>query len=74
MEMKNTSRAQMEMSTLAKLVIILVVMAVVILFFTGGFKQIGTQKFVAAANNSTSGTAGIDSLTGTGTGSIGTWF
>lgn len=49
-------RAQMEISTLAKLVIILVVMAVVLLFFTGGFKQIGTQKFVAAANNSTTAT------------------
>lgn len=62
MDMKNANRAQMEMSTLAKLVIILVVMAVVILFFTGGFKQIGTQKFVATANSSTNGSVGIGDL------------
>lgn len=62
MRIRIKTRAQMEMSTLAKLVIILVVMAVVLLFFTGGFKQIGTVKFVATANNSTS-SSGFDMST-----------
>jgi Tfp pilus assembly protein PilX len=46
-------KAQMEMSVLVKLIIVLVVLVVVLLFFTGGFREIGTTKFTAVANNST---------------------
>lgn len=44
----------MEIATLAKLVLILVVLAVVLLFFMGGFSTIGTQRFSEVARNSTS--------------------
>ena len=51
--MKIYKKGQMELSTLVKLVILLVVLAVILLFFTGGFKAIGTEKFVTVANEST---------------------
>lgn len=64
-------RAQMEISTLVKLVILLVVLVVILLFFTGGFSEIGTGKFAAVANESTPVTdTGIEDLTG----DVGGWF
>lgn len=67
MEMK----AQMELSTLVKLVIVLVVLVVILLFFTGGFRDIGTTKLAGVANNSTPATdTGIKGAVG----GIGDWF
>jgi len=46
-------KAEMELNTLVTLVIVLVVLVVILLFFTGGFRDIGSTKFAAFANNST---------------------
>ncbi len=64
-------KAQMELSVLVKLVIVLVVLVVVLLFFTGGFREIGTTKFTAVANNSTPVT---DTETGDLINDIKGWF
>jgi len=64
-------KAQMEFSTLVKLVIVLVVLVVILLFFTGGFRDIGTTKFAGIANNST---PVVDTGIKDATGGIGGWF